>query len=261
MWARISRFFRSIFGAILGLGENPRLLLEQSIRDLRDKLPEMNTGIAKARAGVIRLENRSRELETQVRGSQAKVKACLLAGDEALAGRLAVQLKSLQDAFAHNEEQVRAARQGYEALLKLKERYRVEMERKTEEAMTAIRQSEAAKWKQELAGVFETFEVASVDGTHDEMIARVRSEAAVAEGKLAMAVESVEYRSAVLEEAAREIEGRELLQQFKLELGLTSEGEGARKTIGAIPTAAEPVVVIDSAEGSPGRTRIAVGGR
>ncbi len=240
MWSRIRRFFRSVFGALVGMGEDPRLLLEQSVRDMRDKLPEMNAGIAKARAGVIRLENRSQELAAQVRSLQAKIKACLLAGDEALAGSLAVQLKGVQDQRARNDEQVAAGRQGYEALLKLKERYRVEMERKTEEAMAAIRQSEAAKWKVELAGAFQGFEVASVDSTHQEMIARLRGDSISAEGRLAMAIESVDSRVAAIEEKAQEIEGRELLAQFKLELGLqTAADDPTRKTVG-IPEAVGP---------------------
>lgn len=231
MFARIARFFRSIFGAIVGFGENPRLILEQSIRDMRDKLPEMNTGIAKARAGVIRLENENTDYQSQARGLTAKIKACLAGGDESLATRFAVQLKGMQDALGRNQEQLNGAKAGYETLLKLKDRYQREMERKTQEAMAVIRASEAVKWKEELAGVFESFEIATGDaGTHDEMVSRLRNQNAEAEGKLAMAVESVEMQTIVLEEKAREIEGRELLEQFKLEMGITEPTEYAKDT-------------------------------
>ena len=62
MWARMKRVFRSFFGAMIGAAEDPKLILEQNMRDMRDKVPEMNNGIAKARAGIIRLE---REIATQ----------------------------------------------------------------------------------------------------------------------------------------------------------------------------------------------------
>lgn len=239
MWARIKRMFRSILGAFISIGEDPKLILEQNVRDMRDKVPEMNTGIAKARAGVIRLENEANEYQAQTRGLTAKIKACLSGGDEALAGQFAVQLKRVQEALTRNQEQTTGAKAGYDALLKLKERYMREMQRKTEEAMAAIRESESAKWKGELADVFESFEVAGVDSTHDEMVNKLKNKNAEAEGKLAMAVESVDMKSIELEEKAREIEGRELLNQFKLEMGLGAQSAEAapaakesEKTIG-----------------------------
>lgn len=220
MWARIVRAFRSFLGAFISFGEDPKMILEQNIRDMRDKVPEMNSGIAKARAGVIRLENEAAEYEAQKRSLTAKIKACLAGGDEGLAGQFAVQLKRVQEAHARNGEQLNGAKAGYDALLKLKEKYMREMQRKTDEAMHAIRQAEASKWKGELADVFESFEVAGVDATHDEMINKLKNKNAEADGKLAMAVESVDMKSIELEEKAKEIEGRELLQQFKLEMGM-----------------------------------------
>ncbi len=222
MWSRIKRFIRSVFGTFLSFGEDPRKILEQSVRDMRDKIPEMNTGIAKARAGLIRLENESATYRSEVRGLTAKIKACLTAGDEKLATQLAVRLKSVSDALGRNQEQLQCAKGGYETLLRLKERYHREMQRKTDEAMDAIRQSEASKWKEELAETFQSFEVASVDLTHDEMMAQLRYRNAEAEGRLAMALDSVEVKTIEMEERAREIEGRELLQQFKLEMGMGS---------------------------------------
>ncbi len=244
MWARIKRMFRAILGAFISVGEDPKMILEQNVRDMRDKVPEMNTGIAKARAGVIRLENEANEYQSQVRGLTAKVKACLSGGDEALAGQFAVQLKRIQEALVRNQEQCHGAKAGYDALLKLKEKYMREMQRKTDEAMHAIREHEAAKWKTELADVFESFEVAGVDATHDEMLNKLKNKNAEAEGKLAMAVESVDMKSIELEEKAREIEGRELLNQFKLEMGMAGgQAEAApptkeaEKTIGPERTA------------------------
>ncbi|MDQ7780098.1 MAG: PspA/IM30 family protein [Planctomycetota bacterium] len=222
MWERIKRMFRSIIGAFISLGEDPKLILEQNIRDMQDKVPQINTGLAKARAGVIKLENEADQYNAEIRQLTAKIKACIAAGDEGLGGQLAVRLRKTQEALARNQEQLAAAKQGYESLVKLKERYLQEVHRKTEEAMAAIKASEAAKWKAELADVFESFEVAGVDQTHDEMVAKLRDKAADAEGKLAVAAETIDMKSIQLEEKANEIQGRELLQQFKAEMGLAA---------------------------------------
>jgi len=236
MWARIKRIFRSFIGAFISLAEDPKLILEQNIRDMHDKVPEMNTGIAKAKAGIIRLETEQRQYEQEISSLTAKVKACLLGKEEAMAGQYAVQLKQRQEALARNNMQKEQAELGYSALLKLKEKYMREMKMKTEEAMQAIHESEQAKWKSDLADVFTSFEVAGVDQTHQDMLEKLREGNALAEGKIASAVESLDMKSIEMDQKAQELEGAELLKQFKLDLGLESS---------AIPTSA-PVIKEES---------------
>jgi phage shock protein A len=227
MWERLKRVFRSIFGGMISAAEDPKLILEQNMRDMRDKVPEMNTGIAKARGGIIRLENEATQYKQEIAKITARIKACLLSGEEGLAGQYAVQLKRDQEALERNQSQLESATAGYDALLKLKERYMREMKMKTEEAMRAIREAEASKWKSDLADTFQSFEVAGVDATHDEMLEKLREKTAMADGKIASAVESVDMKTIEIEEKAQQIEGQELLKQFKLELGIEKKQESA----------------------------------
>ncbi len=234
MWARIKRIFRAIFGSAVGAAEDPKMILEQNIRDMRDKIPQMNNGIAKARAGIVRLEREASTYQEQTGKLTARVKACLLAKDEALAGQFATELKRTREALERNKQQTESAKAAYDSLLKLKENYMREMKRKSDEAMRVIREAEASKWKSELAGVFESFEVAGVDATHDEMVDKLKDKAAEAEGKLLMAQESVDMKSIEIEKKALEIEGQELLKEFKEELGL-DKAEGEEQTIAIEP--------------------------
>ncbi|HEY3320295.1 MAG TPA: PspA/IM30 family protein [Planctomycetota bacterium] len=254
MWARIKRIFRSFVGAFISLGEDPKLILEQNMRDMRDKVPEMNTGIAKARGGIIRLENEATQYKQDIARFTARIKACLLSGDEALAADYAMQLKKVQEALERNQGQLESAKAGYDALLKLKERYMREMKLKTEEAMQAIREAESAKWKSELADVFQSFEVGGVDATHQEMVDKLREKTAMADGKIAAAVESVDMKTIEMEEKARVLEGQELLKQFKLDLGLTQKKAEPAQTAGeaavAPPVAEAPKTI------GPERTKV-----
>jgi phage shock protein A len=227
MWERIKRIFRSFMGNFISMAEDPKLILQQNIRDMQDKVPEMNTGIAKARGGIIRLEDENTTLKQDIARLTARIKAALLAGEEGIAGQYAVQLKQRQDTLEKNAAQLASAKQGYDGLLKLKERYMREMKAKTEQAMAAIKEAEAAKWKGELADVFQSFEVAGVDATHQEMIEKLKEKSATAEGKIASAVESMDVKSMEIEEKAQQLEGQELLKQFKMELGLDKKAEGA----------------------------------
>lgn len=220
MWQRLKRLFRAIFGGAIDAVSDPKLILEQNIRDMRDKLPHMNEGIAKANAGIIRLEHEAHDYKELIAKLTARVKACLLGGDEGMAGQYAVQLKQNQEALERNQGQLSQAQQGLEALNKLKEKYMREMKMKTEEAQAAIKDADAAKWKNELADVFETFEVAGVDSTHQEMLEKLKEKSAMAEGRLATAAGSVDMKTIAMEEKAEQLEGAELLKQFKLDLGM-----------------------------------------
>jgi len=193
------------------------------MRDMQDKIPEMNTGIAKARGGIVRLEDEVNTTKQDIAKLTARVKSALLAGEEGLAGQYAVQLKQKQDSQERTAAQLASARTGYDGLLKLKERYMREMKMKTEQAMAAIKEAESAKWKSELADVFQSFEVAGVDATHQEMIEKLKEKSAMADGKIASAVESIDMKGIEIEERAQQIEGQELLKQFKMDLGLTDK--------------------------------------
>src|SRR5205809_7158168 len=103
MWERLKRVFRSFVGHFISLAEDPELILQQNIRDMQDKVPEMNTGIAKARGGIIRLEREADQYKQDIAKLTARVKACLLSGDEGMAGQFAVQLKKQQEALERNQ--------------------------------------------------------------------------------------------------------------------------------------------------------------
>ena len=138
--------------------------------------------------------------------------------------------------MARNRQQQEAAKVGYESLLKMKERFMREMKAKTEEAMRAIKEAEASKWKGELADAFEQFEVAGVDASYDEIIGKLRQKSAEAEGRISMAADSIDMKSIEVEEKAASIEGKELLKQFQMEMGMSDSGENKKqdglKTIG-----------------------------
>ena len=54
IWSRFTRFIRSIFGGAISALEDPRLILEQNIREMNDQVPKMNENIATVKANVIR---------------------------------------------------------------------------------------------------------------------------------------------------------------------------------------------------------------
>jgi phage shock protein A len=241
MWERLKRAMRSFAGWFVSSMEDPELILEQNVRDLNDQVPKMNESIAMVRANVTLLEKENAKYKAEVAELSAKVKAAIQANRDDLAAQYATQLQMEKSALARNEGQLATARQAYEKALTVKKVFMREKDKKTQEAMQAIRDARRAKWQAKVADALESFEVAGIDATHDEMVRKIEEQTAVNESRMQMALESVDHQRVQIEEDAEKIRAQELVKQFKVEMGLveaappqpvaevTAEGQ---KTIG-----------------------------
>ncbi|MFC1743576.1 PspA/IM30 family protein [Candidatus Riflebacteria bacterium] len=230
MFKRIWRIIRGFFGSIIGGFEDPEIILEQNIRDMRDKIPEINQSLAKAKGGILKLEVENKEYQAKIKQLTGKIKACLASGNRELASSFAVQLKREQSGLERNQEQVKSANDTYESVKTMRDRYVREMQKKEGELKSVLRDKRASDAKAEIADAFESFEVGGIDQTHDEMLSKLKSQSAEAEAKLAVASDSVAMQDIRLEEDAEKIEGMELLAQFEMEMGM-----GAKESAPATP--------------------------
>lgn len=235
MFKRLSRAIRSFVGFFISKAENPELILQQNIRDMNDQVPRMNESIAMVRANVTLLEKEEAKYKAELRDLTAKVKAAIQVGRDDLAGNFAVQLEQLRGALTRNEEQLITARAAYDKAIAVKQAFMREKERKTREAMNAVRDHRRAQWQRQVADAMESFEVAGMSATHDEMLRKIEEQTAVNEARMEMALGNVDTQRIKIEEEAEKLRAAELVKQFKIEMGLTpaaEAGTGAEKTIG-----------------------------
>jgi phage shock protein A len=238
MWNRFKRAMRSFVGFFVTSIEDPELILEQNIRDMNDQVPKMNESIAMVRANVTLLEKENGKYRQEVGDLTAKVKAAIQASREDLAAQYATRLQTEKSGLSRNEEQLVTARQAYEKAINVKKAFMREKERKTAEAMTAIRDARRSRWQARVADALESFQVAGIDATHGEMVRKVQEQAAINESRMQMALETADHQSFQIEEEAERIQAAELVKQFKMEMGLESPAPvadvagGGEKTIG-----------------------------
>jgi phage shock protein A len=244
MWQRLKRVGRSFVGFFISSMEDPELILEQNIRDLNDQVPKMNESIAMVRANVTLLEKEQTKYRSEIAEITSKVKAAIQAGRDDIAASYAIQLQQLKGHLHQNEGQLEAARAAYEKSLNVKKAFMREKERKTRDAMQAIRDNKRAQWQSKVADALESFEVVGLDATHDEMIRKIEEKTAINEARMEMALDSIDHQGLQIEEDAEKIRANELVQQFKLQMGMeqgaalgegaaaTSIGEESGKTIG-----------------------------
>ena len=98
-------------------------------------------------------------------------------------------------------------------------------EKKIAEAREALRAHDRAKWQSKIADTMESFEVAGIDATHDEMITKINEETAKNEARMEMALDSVDTDTFKIEEEAENLRAADLVKQFKMEMGLDSDDD------------------------------------
>jgi phage shock protein A len=227
--------FRSFFGFFISVAEDPELILEQNIRDMNDQVPHMNESIAMVKANVTLLEKEEAKYKNDVNDLTAKVKAAIQANRDDLAGSFAMQLEQLRGALARTQGQLTTARTAYDKALQVKQAFMREKERKTQEALNAIRDYHRSQWQKKVADAMEQFEVAGISQTHDEMVRKIEEQTAVSEARMEMALGNVDSQKVKIEEEAEKLRANELVKQFKVEMGLISPEPAAataEKTIG-----------------------------
>ncbi|HEY1418765.1 MAG TPA: PspA/IM30 family protein, partial [Myxococcaceae bacterium] len=184
------------------------------------------------------LEKENQKYTSEVNDLTAKVKASIQANRDDLAASYATRLQMEKQALERNKLQLETARAAYEKAVNVKKMFMREKEKKTQEAMNAIRDARRAQWQSKVADAMESFEVAGIDATHDEMLRKVQEQTAINEARMQMALESVDHQALQIEEDAEKLQAQELVKQFKMEMGLASPapvsetGETPEKTIG-----------------------------
>src|SRR5438477_3216479 len=236
MWQRMRRVFRSMFGWMISAAEDPELMLEQNNRDLNDQVPKMNESIAMVKANVTLLEKENQKYKNDLTELTSKVKAAIQANRDDIATTYATQLQTTKSALLRNEQQLMAARQAFDKAMQVKQAFMKEKDKKTGEAMQALRDARRAKWQSKVADAMESFQVAGIDATHDEMLQKIQEQTAVNEARMDMAMSNVDTQGMKIEEEAEKIRAQEMLKQFKQEMGMespASSGPEGQKTLGS----------------------------
>jgi len=163
------------------------------------------------------------------------VKAAIQAGRDDLAGSFAMQLEQVRSALARTQGQLQTANSAFDKALAVKKAFMQEKERKTREALDAIRDYRRAQWQKKVADSMEQFEVAGISQTHDEMVRKIEEMTAVNEARMDLALGNVDQQKIQIEEEADKLRANELVKQFKAEMGLIPPQPSAappQKTIG-----------------------------
>src|SRR6267142_1708753 len=218
--SRIKRSVRALFGGIIESTENPELILQQTIRDMRDRVPELNNSVAQVMATEKLLAKSKERLEAQVVDLDSKIRASVKLSRDDIATAYIGQLQQAQMDLQKTSQQLEHATLASKQALKARDNYVLQMQRRTAEAMQLINQSKQAKLQEQLAQTMESFQLGDDASTFNEMRDKIDRRAAAAEAKLQLGSASVDTQMQEIEREALDMQLQDKLLTYKRDMGL-----------------------------------------
>jgi len=212
-------------------------LAESQLEQATERLKEGRQGLTTYQALVLKVRQQVEEGRRRIARLTAEIKAHLRVPNEEVAAQLALELSQVKQDLTANEEQLKLHEQAYENnLLKMKaalkdiEKAKTELEKRK----AALKMERALAEVAEAAGALNaqfdvTTDFGRIMGKLDDQINQSRARSKVASDLSGEGVEKIKAR-----QEADKAMARELLEQFKVEEGLTSASgaRAAEKTVG-----------------------------
>jgi phage shock protein A len=231
LWARFKRVFFASTGAALDKIENPELVLQQTIRDMRDRVPELNNAVAQVMATERLLLKQKENLATQQVDLDSKIKAAVKMGRDDIATAYIGQLGQVSSDLERTTAQAEQAQLSSQQALKARDNYVLNMKKRTAEAMQLISAAKQAKLQEQLAQTMEAFNLGDDASTFNEMREKIDRRVAAAEAKLQLGTSSVDNQMADIEREAMDIQLQDKLLEYKQQMGMLGAGSPDTKQI------------------------------
>src|SRR3954462_3803502 len=229
LWSRFKRSMRAMFGGIVEKTEDPERILQQTIRDMRDPVPELNNSVAQVMATEKLLAKNRERLESQVVDLDSKIKASVKMGRDDIATAYIGQLHQAQVDLERTTAQAEQAQLSSKQALKARDNYVLNMKKRTAEAMQLISAAKQAKLQEQLAQTMETFNIGDDASTFNEMREKIDRRVAAAEAKLQLGTSSVDSQMQDIEREAMDIQLQDKLLEYKQQMGLLGSGSGSKQ--------------------------------
>jgi phage shock protein A len=219
--------FRAGTGAALDKVENPEMVLQQTIRDMRDRVPDLNNSVAQVMATERLLMKNKERLSEQVVDLDSKIKASVKLGRDDIATAYIGQLQQAQIDLEKTGAQLDHASNASKQALKARDNYVLQMQKRTAEAFQLISASKQAKLQEQLAQTMETFNIGDDASTFNEMREKIDRRVAAAEAKLQLGTSSVDSKMQDIEREAMDIQLQDKLLEYKQNMGMLGSGSTA----------------------------------
>ena len=223
MFQRLARVIKSWLGYFISFAEDPEVMLQESIEEMRNTLPRLNQVLVTTRATVLRLEEEKVDLERKAKSLTNSIQAALRDGSpeaRQLAENDAVTLQQVRQDLQATTEQLEAAQHGFENAKLSVEDIKGKLRTKIEQARRAIAESKKADVMRSAANALSELDTYGTAATADKYLDQIKQKVAESKASVEVATGGLDTDRIKLERKARQIQAQSLLTEFEVEMGL-----------------------------------------
>jgi len=229
MFRRFMMAMRSFFGLFVRGLENPELMLQQYMDDMKAQIPRLNDTVAEVMKQDIMLRGQAERLQKQVTELDQQVIAAVKLGPqyEEEAKLLLSKMEQAKADLAHTQSMLQTSQAASEKAKVARDDYMRQMQLKIQEAQSALSRVKQAKMQEQLSSMMVSFQVGDNSDTLERMTEKIDERAAKAQARMELATNSVDSRIRDVQRATTQSNVDAKLQEYKRQLGLLPAEEEA----------------------------------
>lgn len=238
MFERIARVIKSWIGYFISFAEDPEVMLQESIEEMRNTLPKLNQILVTTRATVIRLQQGKAELEAKEKSLVNSIKSALNEGSpeaRRIAEDDAATLQSVRQELAATGDQLTAAEHAFENARLTVDDIKAKLKLKIEQAQKAIQESKKAEVLKGAASALAELDTYGTAATNEKYLEQIKQRSAEAKAAVEVATGGLDVERIKTERKARQLQAQGILSEFEVEMGLKKPD--AVKEAAPFPTA------------------------
>ena len=223
MFGRLGRLIKSWIGFFISFGENPEVMLQESIEEMRNTLPRLNQILVTTRATVIRLEQEKDELERKEKQLTASIQAALKEGSpeaRRIAEDDAATLQQLRLELTASREQLMAASNAFENAQLTVDDIKGKLKTKIEHCRRAIQESKKADVLRSASNALAELDTYGTASTAEKYLDEIKQKVAEAKASVEVSTGGLDVDRIKMERKARQLQAQGILSEFEVEMGL-----------------------------------------
>jgi phage shock protein A len=223
MFERIARVFKSWIGFFISFAEDPEVMLQESIEEMRNTLPKLNQILVTTRATVIRLEQGRDELERKEKQLISSIQAALKEGSpetRRIAEDDASTLQQVRQELTATREQFTSAQNAFQNAQITVEDIKGKLRIKIEQSRKAIQESKKAAVLKNAASALAELDTYGTASTADKYLDEIQQRVAESKAAVEVATGGLDVDRIKNERKARQLQAQSILSEFEVEMGL-----------------------------------------
>jgi phage shock protein A len=223
MFGRLGRVIKSWLGFFISFAEDPEVMLQESIEEMRNTLPRLNQILVTTRATMIRLEQEKDEVARKEKQLVASIQAALKEGSpeaRRIAQDDAATLQQVRQELTATQEQLAAASNAFENAQLTVDDIKGRLKTKIEQCRKAIQESKKAEVLKSASSALAELDTYGTASTAEKYLDEIKQKVAEAKASVEVSTGGLDVERIKMERKARQIQAEGILSEFEVEMGL-----------------------------------------